>query len=147
MSRKIGRQFRRNWVPIVIIIALTIGGFTVNSLRGIFGAELPGAAGNTAGEKIVSTNPKQVSYEVFGPSDATGMISYLDEHAQPQQANFSTLPWTFAINTTVPSVLATITAQGDSRSLGCRITVNGEIRDEQTADSHDAMAYCLVKAA
>ncbi len=75
------------------------------------------------------------------------MISYVDEHAQSQEARFSTLPWTVTLTTTLPSVFANIIAQGDSPELGCRITVNGDVRDQQSVNGTDATAFCLVKAA
>jgi hypothetical protein len=75
------------------------------------------------------------------------MISYVDERAQPQQERFTSLPWSKTLTTTVPSVFANLVAQGDSSRLSCRITVNGELRDHQTADGASATTFCLVKAA
>jgi hypothetical protein len=44
-------------------------------------------------------------------------------------------------------VFANVMAQGDSDALGCRITVNGDLRDEQQGDGHSAATFCVVKAA
>jgi hypothetical protein len=71
----------------------------------------------------------------------------LNKLAQPEQANFTSLPWTYTIVTTVPAVIANVVAQGNSDNIGCRITVNGEIEDEQTSAGHHAQTFCLVKAA
>jgi hypothetical protein len=38
-------------------------------------------------------------------------------------------------------------AQGNSDNVGCRITVNGEVKDERSSAGHDAQTSCLVKAA
>ncbi len=76
-----------------------------------------------------------------------GSISYLDENAQPQRADFTSLPWSFQVTTTLPSMFANLVAQGDSNSIRCRITVNGEVREDQSSTGHDAQAFCLVKAA
>jgi hypothetical protein len=88
-----------------------------------------------------------VAYEIYGPSGTTGSVSYLDKNAQPAQANFTNLPWTFTISTTVPAVIANVVAQGNSDNLGCRITVNGVVKDEQFSAGHHAQTSCLVKAA
>ncbi|EUA33459.1 conserved membrane family protein [Mycobacterium xenopi 4042] len=74
-------------------------------------------------------------------------MSYLNEIAQPEQADFTNLPWTYTITTTIPAVIANVVAQGTSDTIGCRITVNGEVKDEQSSAGHHAQTSCLVKAA
>ena len=44
-------------------------------------------------------------------------------------------------------MFANLVAQGDSDTIGCRITVNGELREDESSTGHDAQAFCLVKAA
>ncbi|MGV7360670.1 MmpS family transport accessory protein, partial [Mycobacterium kansasii] len=73
-------------------------------------------------------------------------VSYLDKNAEPQQVDFTGLPWTFTVTTTVPAVIASVVAQGDSDDIGCRITVNGEIKDERSSAGRHAQTSCLVKA-
>jgi hypothetical protein len=51
------------------------------------------------------------------------------------------------MTTTSPAVIANLVAQGDGDAIGCRITVNGDIKDEQHATGHHAQVFCLVKAA
>lgn len=75
------------------------------------------------------------------------MVSYVDERAQAQETQFHALPWSLTLTTTQPSVFANVIAQGDGPELGCRITVNGELRDEHQADGHSAATFCVVKAA
>lgn len=146
-GRRYLRFIRRIWVPLVVVVALATGGVAVERLHGIFGSTRAGTGDAAGAEQIVSTNPKSVAYEVFGPVGTSGMISYLDENAQAREADFDTLPWSVTLTTTSPSVLANISAQGDGPSLGCRIVVNGVVRDEQVSDAHHAMTFCLVKAA
>lgn len=92
-------------------------------------------------------NPKRVTYEVFGPGDTTGSVSYLNDRAVPEEVNFTRLPWTYTLTTTIAAIPANVVAQGNSDSIGCRIIVNGEIRDEQSSRGHHAQTFCLVKAA
>jgi len=37
--------------------------------------------------------------------------------------------------------------QGDSDQIGCRITVDGTVRDEKSTDGVNAQTFCLVKSA
>ncbi len=138
---------KQAWVPIVVVIAVAIGGTAVDRLRGVFGSDEIFSSTGSSVETIVPFNPKQVTYEVFGPSGTAGSVSYLNKNAEPEEADFSTLPWTRTITTTIPAIIANIVAQGNSDSIGCRITVNGDVKDEQSAQGHHAQTFCLVKAA
>jgi len=136
----------RLWIVLVIVPVVAIGALVIYRFHGVFGAGGAAVAGATSGE-IVSTVPKYVTYELYGPESASGMVSYVDERAQSQEAQFHSLPWSLTLTTTQPSVFANVMAQGDSQELGCRITVNGELRDEHLADGHSAATFCVVKAA
>ena len=137
---------KRAWVPLVVVVTVALGGIAVNQLRGVFGSDKIFSATGSSAEPLVPSHIKHVTYEVYGPSGTTGSVSYLNKNAQPERANFSSLPWTYTITTTVPAVIANVVAQGNSDNIGCRITVNGEIKDEQTSAGHHAQTFCLVKA-
>jgi hypothetical protein len=138
---------KRAWVPLIVVVAVALGGVAVGRLRGVFGSDAIFTATGSSAEPLQPSHVKQVTYEVYGPGDTTGSISYLDKNAQPEQAGFTRLPWTFTITTTVPAVIANLVAQGNSDSIGCRITVDGVVKDEQSSSGHHAQTSCLVKAA
>lgn len=138
---------KRAWIPLVVAVAVALGGVAVDKLRGAFGSEAIFSATGSSAKPLEPSHVKRVTYEVYGPGNTTGSVSYLGNNAEPQQADFGSLPWTYTITTTVPAVLANVVAQGDSDSLGCRITVNGEVKDEQTSAGYHAQTSCLVKAA
>ncbi len=138
---------KRAWVPLVVVVAVALGGVAVSRLRGVFGSDAIFRASGSGAEPLEPSHVKQVTYEVYGPSTATGSVSYLGKNAQPEQTSFTSLPWTFTITTTVPAVMANVVAQGNSDSIGCRITVNGVVKDEQSSAGHHAQTSCLVKAA
>ncbi len=138
---------KRAWVPLVVVVAVALGAVAVDRLRGVFGSDAIFSATGSSAEPLEPSHVKRVTYEVYGPSDTTGTVSYLDKRAQPEQASFTSLPWTFTIKTTVPAVIASVVAQGNSDSIGCRITVNGELKDEKSSAGHHAQTSCLVKAA
>lgn len=142
---KLGVALQRRWIGLVIVSVAAVGSLVIHRFHGVFGSD-PLTSTKNGGE-IVSTVPKYVTYEIYGPAGTSGMISYVDERAESQEAQFHTLPWTLTLTTTGPSVFASVMAQGDSRELGCRITVNGELRDQQQADGHAVATFCVVKAA
>ena len=138
---------KRAWIPLVVLIAVAVGATAVDRLRGVFGSDKLFSSTGSSAEAIVPFNPKSVTYEVFGPSDTKGSVSYLNKTAEPEEANFTSLPWTYTLTTTIPAVIANVIAQGNSDSIGCRIIVNGQVRDEQSSSGHHAQTFCLVKAA
>ncbi|QLL08599.1 MmpS family transport accessory protein [Mycobacterium vicinigordonae] len=138
---------KRVWVALVVVVAVALGGIAVNRLRGAFGSDASFSASGSSAQPLQQSHVKQVIYEVYGQSGATGKVSFLDGNAQPQNAAFTGLPWTFTIETTVPAVIANVVAQGTGGDIGCRITVDGVVRDEQSSVGHHAQTSCLVKAA
>lgn len=142
----ITRLIKRTWIPLVLLAVLTVSGFGVARLHRIFGSEdLNANAG--AGIQIVQFNPKVVTYEVFGSAGATANINYWDAEANTHQVNGVLLPWSYTISTVLPAVSANIMVQGDSDQIRCRITVDGVVREEHTADGLNAQTFCLVKSA
>jgi len=137
---------KRGWMVLVAIIVVATAGFAIFRLHGIFGSQ-----SNTAGKagisnEIVPFNPKQVVLEVFGAPGAVATINYLDVNAQPRQVLNAPLPWSFTITSTEPAVVGNVVAQGDGDTLGCRITVNGEVKDERTVNKVRAYTFCLDKS-
>ena len=142
----IRRAVGRAWIPLVLVVVLAFSGLVVSRLHKIFGSQdLNANAG--AGIEIVQFNPKVVVYEVSGAAGSTANINYWDENANTHQVNGAPLPWSFTISTTLPSVSANIMAQTDGNQIGCRITVDGVVREEKKADGHNAQTFCLVKSA
>jgi Mycobacterium membrane protein len=146
MRASLNTALRRAWIPLVLIVVLTVSGFGVIRLHRIFGSEdLNANAG--AGIQIVQFNPKVVTYEVFGPPGTTAIINYWDAEANTHQVNGAPLPWSHTLSTTLPAVSANIMVQGDGDQIRCRITVDGVVREEKTADGLNAQTFCLVKSA
>jgi Mycobacterium membrane protein len=146
MAGPVSRWAKRAWIPLVLVVVLAVSALVVSRLHKIFGSQdLNANAG--AGIEIVQFNPKVVRYEVSGPPGTTANINYWDENANTHQVNAAPLPWSFTISTTLPSVSANIVAQGDSDRIGCRITVDGVVREDKQAAGLNAQTFCLVKSA
>ncbi|MGZ4529454.1 MAG: MmpS family transport accessory protein [Mycobacterium sp.] len=137
---------KRGWMVLVAVLVVALAGFGIYRLHGIFGSHNNTSANSGLSNEIVPFNPKQVVLEVFGSPGATATINYLDVNAQPQQVKDATLPWSFTITTTEPAVVANVVAQGNGDTLGCRVIVNGEVKDQRTVNKADAYTFCLDKS-
>ncbi|BBY64312.1 MmpS family protein [Mycolicibacterium helvum] len=138
---------RRFWIPLVLVVVIAAGGLAVSRVRGVFGShQLPTYAGSKSDEKRKS-DPKRVVYQIFGPPGTVADINYLDDSGTPHQINGATLPWSVEIVTNAPAMAGNVLAQGNNDSIGCRITADGEIKMERTADAVSAYVYCFVKSA
>jgi Mycobacterium membrane protein len=133
-------------MALVAVAVVAIAGFAIYRLHGIFGSNNHTTASSGLANEIVPFNPKQVVLEVFGAPGAVATINYLDVDAQPQQVRDVPLPWSFTITTTEPAVVGNVVAQGNGDTIGCRITVNGEVKDQRTISKADAYTFCLDKS-
>jgi hypothetical protein len=141
----VGRLLKKLWIPVILVIVLAISGLVVSRLHKMFASQdLNAGAG--AGIEIVQFNPKVLVYDVFGSPGSSAQISYFDPDANVHSTTVP-LPWSITFSTLLPSVSASLMAQTDGNQIGCRVTVNGTVREEQSADGVDAQTYCLVKSA
>jgi len=140
------KGLRRVWMPLVIALVLVVAGFAVDRLHGFFGKSELTRPGSGLASDPAPFNPKKVTYEIFGPPGTVATVNYLDLDAEPQIARDVTLPWTLELSTTAPAAAANIVAQGDSDTIGCRITVDGVVKDEKTSTGVNAQTFCLVKS-
>lgn len=137
---------KRVWIPLVIVLVVAVAGFTVDRIRGFFGAEGIIVTPRVFAEDPEPFDPKVVKYEIFGDGSFAN-INYLDLDAKPQRLDGAALPWSLTLQTTAPSAAPNIVAQGDSSSITCRITVDDEVKDERTATGVNALTYCFVRSA
>ena len=73
-------------------------------------------------------------------------MNYLDVNAQPQRVDDAVLPWSYDVTTTEPAVFANIVAQSDSDSIGCRIIIDGAVKDKRSVKTVNAYTFCLDKS-
>ncbi len=136
---------KRLWIPLVVVLAVALGGFAVDRLHGIF--PLTSSSKPDLRSKTPPYATKSATYEILGPPGTVGVVNWMDENAQPQRADFTTLPWSHTITARLPGIFAYVVAQGDSDYIGCRITVDGKLVDEQHTNERDAQISCLDKSA
>ena len=75
------------------------------------------------------------------------MLVWADVDGHPHRVDLTTLPWSHTETTTLTVVSGSISAQVRGGQLGCRILVNGVVRDEQSDTRQDAHVFCIVKSA
>ena len=143
---QLSKVVRNAWLPLLIAAVVVVGGFTVARVKSFFGAE--NAAGVTSARVDDSKpfKPKVVKYEVFGSAPRAN-VNYLDLSADPQRIDGAPLPWTLVLSTTAPSVFPNISAQSDGDYLGCRITIDNDVKAEKITNGVHALTFCLVKSA
>ena len=134
---------KRAWIPLIVVVVLAVSGLVVSRFHRQFASQnLNANAG--AGVEIVQFNPKIMIYDVYG--SGTAQISYFDPDANVHLVNVP-LPWSITLSTTLPSVSGSLMAQTTGDQIGCKVTVNGVVREQQSADGINAQTYCLVKSA
>ncbi|OBI04693.1 hypothetical protein AWC18_19490 [Mycolicibacter nonchromogenicus] len=138
---------RRAWLPLLIVLVVAVGGFTVQRVRGFFGGDDSSSA-SVPFEDTKPFHPKVVVYEIFSPDGTYADINYLDLDATPQRLDGASLPWSLTLSTTNPAVSPNIVAQGDGTTIGCRVIVDGEVKEEHISTSPvSAQTFCIVKSA
>lgn len=135
------------WIPLVIVAVVAVAGFTVYRFQGFFGKAETVRRGSDLASDSQPFNPKTVTYEIYGREGAMATINYLELDAQPRRVKDVALPWSITLATTAPSASPNIIAQSDGDAIGCRITVDGDVKDENTSAGINAQTFCLVKSA
>lgn len=135
------------WLPLLVVVVIAVGGFMVYRVRGYFGAHGNDGGSSSVFEDTAPFNPKVVIYDIFSPNGTVADINYLDLDADPKRVNSAPLPWSLTLSTTDPAVSPNIVAQGRSDTIGCRITVDGVVKDERISNGVNAHIFCMVKSA
>ncbi len=137
----------RTWIPLVILAVVVAAGFVVYRVHGYFGSEKRPSYADSNLESAKPFNPKQISYEVFGAPGTVADISYFDVNADPHRVDGAPLPWSLHVTTDKAAVMGNLVAQGNSDSIGCRITVDDVVKAERISNEVNAYTFCVVKSA
>jgi MmpS family membrane protein len=145
--RRGGGLLGKLWLPAVVLVVIAIVSYGVNTVRGL-NASITNPSDITAiPPTVVQINPKNVTYEVFGSLGGSGKVTYADLNSQPIEVALASLPWTHSETTMASSASLSLVAQVAGDSVGCRILVDGQVRDEQSVDHEGAAVACTVTAA
>jgi hypothetical protein len=134
-------------LPLVIVVVAVIAGFGVTRVRGMSEDISTPPTTSSIPHTIVQINPKNVTYEVFGELGGGGRVTYANLDSEPVRVSLASLPWSYSETTTSPAVSLSLVSQVDGDSVGCRILVDGEVRDEHFVSHESAAVACTVTAA
>jgi Mycobacterium membrane protein len=135
----------RAWLPLVAVVVVSVG------LVGMWKVHQ-----FSEPEPVITVNQpqappefsqKQLTYEVFGSAGDGGMLVFVDIDGHPHRVDLTSLPWSHTETTTLTVVSGSISAQVHGGQVGCRIRVNGVVRNEQSNSDQDAHVFCIVKSA
>jgi Mycobacterium membrane protein len=132
-------------MPLVAVVALGVGVVCMWKVHQLSApSPAPAVNGPQAPQEFT---PKQLTYELFGSVGDGGMLDYVDIDQHPHRVDLTELPWSHTETTTLTVVSGSISAQVRGGQIGCRMLVNGVVRDEQSATHQDADVTCRVKSA
>ena len=87
---------------------------------------------------------RTVEYEASGPRGAPVTVSYLDENAHARDIA-ATLPWRQPVRAATPALMTSLVVQSRTAGVGCRISIDGKVRDEQFSNTPAGVANCKVR--
>ena len=145
--RRRGGILGKLWLPAVVLAVIAIVAYGVNSVRQASQAIGSPPAKSTIPATVVQINPKNVRYEVFGTLGGGGKVTYADLNSQPVEVTLASLPWSVSETTMAASASLSLVAQVEGNSVGCRIFVDGQVRDEHSVSHESAAVACTVTAA
>lgn len=135
------------WPLIVILAVLAIAGYCVNMVRGMSEHISHPPVTHSLPATVIQINPKNVVYEAFGDLGSGGRVTYADLDSRPIEVALTSLPWSVSKTTMSPSATLSLVMQVDGDAAGCRILVNGKVRDEHLVSHPSAAVACTVTAA
>ena len=140
---------KRAWIPLLLVVVISLGAYAVVRIRDTFGANAAVASGEGNADNTKPFNPKHITYEITGASGRRVDVDYLDENGQPHRVDAALMPWSYTIVTTLPSMSANVVAKAERTAvdaLRCRVIVDGHVRDDRRSDDYQPFIYCLVKS-
>lgn len=142
------RIVQRAWMPLLLVVVIAVGGYAVLRIRDTFGTGAVMSSGESNVDDTKPFNPKRITYELTSATGGKVNVDYLDENGQPHLVDAASLPWSYTIVTTLPSMSANIVAQGSTQvnAIRCRVIVDGQVRDDRRSDEYQPFIYCLVKS-
>jgi hypothetical protein len=135
------------WLPAVVLAVIAIVSYGVSTVRHLNDAITTPPPVAAIQPTVVQINPKNVTYEVFGTLGGSGKVTYADLNSQPIEVALASLPWSHSETTMASSASLSLVAQVDGDSVGCRILVDGQVRDQHSVSHEGAAISCTVTAA
>lgn len=136
---------KTGWVYLVVLAVVAAAGGLIYSVRT---SPIPDETTGyvLALPKLGDPVARQISYEASGPEGTSVTVSYLGEDIRSRDLT-AVLPWTQSLKTSAGAFMAALIVQSPTSRIGCRITVDGVVRDEQVSKSEAGTVSCRVQIA
>jgi hypothetical protein len=147
MSRRLTTRkvLERGWMPLVAVVVVGVGLVGMWKVHQFSEPEpVITVNGPQAPDEF---NLKRITYEVFGSVGDGGKLVYVDIDGHPHQVEVTTLPWSHTETTTLTVASGSISVHVQGGQVGCRMLVDGVVRDEQSDNHENADVECRVKSA
>ena len=79
---------KRFWVVLVVVAAILAAAAVVSRLRTFFDSDKPYIGASCRPMTSSRSTSKRVTYEIVGPPDASGQVSYLDVNGRDDRGEF-----------------------------------------------------------
>ena len=120
---------RRAWLPLLILVVVAIAAFGCTGCTGC--SARPNSPGRAAGWPMTQTvQPQDGDLRDLRPARRGGHDQLPGSGRPAADRPRCPAAWSLTLTTTAPAASANIVAQGDTDTIACRITVNGELKDE-----------------
>ena len=135
----------RVWMPVVAVVVVGVGLLGMWKVHQFSEPEpVITVNGPQAPDEF---NLKRITYEVFGSAGDGGKLVYVDIDGHPHQVDVTTLPWSHTETTTLTVASGSISVHVQGGQVGCRMLVDGVVRDEHSDNHENADVECRVKSA
>lgn len=141
------RVLGKLWQPLVIIGVLAVVAYGVRTVQLSNESISHPATASTIPATVAQINPKNVTYEAYGTLGGGGKVVYANLNSQPIEVRLDSLPWSHSETTMSSAATLSLVMQVDGDSAGCRILVDGAVRDEHVVSHQGAAVACTVTAA
>lgn len=142
----VSRVVRRMWLLLAVLAVALVAALGIYRLHRVLGPHDLPVVRVRADQDAVPFDPKRVTYEVFGPAP-TARIAFLTPDARVRRLEETPLPWSQTMTTALPAITVNLLAQSSSDVIGCRIIVNGVVKDERSETRPKALTFCEVSSA
>jgi hypothetical protein len=135
------------WWLLVTVVVLAVVAYGVRTVRGKNDAISNPPSTSAIPATVVQINPKNVTYEAYGTLGGGGKVVYANLDSQPIEVKLDSLTWSQPLTTMSPSATLSMVLQVDGEFAGCRILVDGVLKDEHSVSHPSAAVACTVTAA
>lgn len=129
-------------LALLVVISVGSNGGTDESRTVDAPAPAPAAAIPPLVAEAKTVEGKAIQYEIISDSGSLNSVTWFDENSAIQQEQNTSAPWSLSIDNPSTFVIAGVGAQTTGTSVTCRVIVDGEVEDEQTATGQYAVVNC-----